>query len=722
MDPALRTEFRCEGQIVALHKLIEQRRFRAVALVAGRRKVPLVQGLHVGSLGRRHAVRTADNPCPIPVTSRHMLTPAEELGLAGAALDARVRRAVNHIPDSTLAHLERRLAADARVNEVVYERDGVMEPVRIMLRPLLVMPEQITYLHRVCSRIVDALKGVPQFWLEDPRLRRLFPFAPAEEAWIREAWSSISRREVNPLYARLDAVCDFTGARWQDSLQFLEPNLSGVGGIQMGPLADSLVMRDVVPTILDYDPELSIEAPRDQRDLFLQVLLDHARIMGRNGTNICLVEPKYIQEGPNEQSALARFLQERHGITVVHADPRELRLEGEEVFFGDTRVDVAYRDYEVRDLLALEREDGRALAAMRALFRQNRMVSSVGGEFDHKACWELLTDDELAATYYSASERRMFHRHVLWTRVLSPRLTSLPDGSKGDLPEFAHRRREELVLKPNRGYGGAGIRIGSLTPAGEWDSLIERALRTHEDPDDSWVVQLVKSLPVYEFPLVDDAGRAHAEPYYGVMGFTPTDNGLAMLCRVSQRQVVNVAQQGGLAPLLIGHRPRDLRAPMRAAVAREQAERQLAERIRRLRDLDAVISLLFWDEETYLPDGGRAGRGTQLGAMESLRHELLVDDGLGDLIEEVAAQGRRKTGGPQRARSAAPRAAHFTRPAPRPGERIRGRPLGGTGQLGAGASDGRLRDVRRTLRAPSRPGARAGPGAPGDEGPVRRPY
>ena len=566
-----------------------------------------------------------------------MLTPAEELGLAGAALDARVRRAVNHVPDSTLAHLERRLAANARINDVVYERDGAIEPVRIMLRPFLVMPEQVTYLHRVCSQIVDALKGVPQFWLEDPRLRQLFPFAPAEEAWIREAWSTIARRGVNPLYARLDAVCDFTGARWQDSLQFLEPNLSGVGGIQMGPLADSLVMRDVVPTILAYDPGLDIELPRDQRDLFLQVLLDHARAIGSSGNNICLVEPKYVPEGPNEQSALARYLEERHGVTVVHADPRELRLAGDEVFYGDTRVDVAYRDYEVRDLLALEREDGHELAGMRALFLQNRMVSSVGGEFDHKACWELLTDDELAATYYSASERRMFGRHVLWTRVLSPRMTTLPEGGSGDLPEFARRRREELVLKPNRGYGGTGIRIGSLTPAAEWDALIEQALRTHGDPDGSWVVQSVANLPVHEFPVVDASGRAHAEPFYGVMGFTPTDNGLAMLCRVSQKQVVNVAQQGGLAPVLIGHRPRDLRAPMRAAVTREHAVRRLAERIRRLRDLDAVVNLLFWDEETYLPDGGRSRRGEQLGTMEGLRHELLVDDGLGDLIEEVAA-------------------------------------------------------------------------------------
>ena len=60
-----------------------------------------------------------------------MLTPAEELGLAGAALDARVRRAVNHIPDSTLAHLERRLAADVRVRaHIDIETDDIAAEVK----------------------------------------------------------------------------------------------------------------------------------------------------------------------------------------------------------------------------------------------------------------------------------------------------------------------------------------------------------------------------------------------------------------------------------------------------------------------------------------------------------------------------------------------------------------------------------------------------------------
>ena len=111
-----------------------------------------------------------------------MLTPAEQLGLAGAALDARVRQAVISIADSSLAHVARRLAEDARANEVVYSRDGVVETVRVMLRPLLVMPEQLVYLHHVCARIMSALARMPELYATDDEVRRILPLADGERA------------------------------------------------------------------------------------------------------------------------------------------------------------------------------------------------------------------------------------------------------------------------------------------------------------------------------------------------------------------------------------------------------------------------------------------------------------------------------------------------------------------------------------------------------------
>jgi carboxypeptidase Taq len=565
-----------------------------------------------------------------------LLSPAEQLGLAGAALDARVRQAVNYIPDSTLVHVARRLAEDAQANDVVYVHEGTVETVRIMLRPLLVMPEQLGYLHHVCARIMNALARFPDLYARDADIRAALPLADDERAWFEEVWPTVAHSE-NPLYGRLDAVCDFTSARWQDSLRFMEPNLSGVGGIHLGPLAETLVLRDVVPTLKVYDPTLVIETPRDQRELFLQVLLDHARALGRRGSNLCLVEPKYVADGPDEQSHLVEHFRARRGIVLTHADPTELRLVGDEVFFEDTRIDVAYRDYEMRDLLALEKETGKRLDGIRALFRQNRMVSAIGGDLDHKSGWEVLTSEELASRYFSVAERQLFRRHILWTRIVSDRRTETPDGPM-DLPEYIREYREELVLKPNRGYGGAGVHLGAALSQGEWEALLAQALAAQRDPHGQWVVQAATTLPVHLFPVLDEQGRTHEEPFYAVMGFAPTDHGLGIIARVSQKQVVNVAQRGGLAAVLVGYRPADLKSSTRQPVPSDRAWHELRAVVRKLRDLDAVTHLLEWDEETYRPGDAAGARASQLAAVEALRHELLAGDRLGDLLAVCGEQ------------------------------------------------------------------------------------
>ena len=64
-------------------------------------------------------------------------------------------------------------------------------------------------------------------------------------------------------------------------------------------------------------------------------------------------------------------------------------------------------------------------------------------------------------------------------------------------------------------------------------------------------MQQLAAIPVREFPVVGPDGTVHSEPFYTVMGFAANEDGVAILARASQKQVVNVAQHGGICGVLV---------------------------------------------------------------------------------------------------------------------------------------------------------------------------
>jgi hypothetical protein len=484
-----------------------------------------------------------------------MLTPAEELGLSGLSLASRVRAAFHKIPEAEVVELIERIRDESFRRHLIYLRDGEWETILVLPCPITVLPDQLAYIHFVSQTILNALRRLPELYLQDFAVRDLLRISPEEEHWLWECWGP-SHRENNPVFGRLDAMVDFISPMWKDSLRFVEPNLSGVGGLHLIPTCERIVADAVLPLLQAHDNQLQLTIGTDIRELLMQEVLDHLEAVGRPARTVCFIEPKYAGSGPDEQETLTRYFHDRYGLKILHADPAELTLCGGEVCYEGDPVDLAYRDYPVSDLIELERQ-GVNVAPMRTLFRQNRIISSIAAELDQKSCWEVLTDPQLTQQHFSADERQVFRRHILWTRLLSSRRTSLPGGQTGDLLDYVRRERESLVLKPNRAFGGQGVSIGHLMSQAEWEAAIALGLKD----SDRWVVQQLASIPVSEFPLLGPDGQVHVEPFYTVMGFAPTKYGVSVLARASQKQVINVAQRGGMCAVMIGHPPSRLFGP-----------------------------------------------------------------------------------------------------------------------------------------------------------------
>ncbi len=472
-------------------------------------------------------------------------SPAETMGLRGPRLAARVRQALYHVPVSELVEARERMREAAHQRHLDYFFDGKVETIRVLPCPITVLPQEVEYLHHVTRTLHGAIVRLPQLYLADPAVRRVLRLTPEEDEWLRSCWTP-AHQARNPIFDRLDAMVDYTSPVWKETLKFVEPNLTGVGGLYLVPAVEEVVELGVVPLVQAQDPGLRLTRLTDAREILLAELNAQLEAVGRPGGTICLIEPKYELEGIDEQRRLVEYYRRRHGLELLHADPSELRLRGDEVFYEDRKVDLVYRDYSVLDLLEIAAE-GADVEPMRRLFRENRVVSSIGAELDQKSCWEVFTDPVLAERHFTPEERWCFQHHVLWTRVVEQRHTLLPHGESGELLEYARREREGLVLKPSRGYGGEGVMLGHTVTAAQWESGLESALADEE----LWVVQRLAQIQVVEVPTLGPEGDLRPEAFYHVMGFASNAEGLAILARASQRQVVNVAQGGGMCAVMI---------------------------------------------------------------------------------------------------------------------------------------------------------------------------
>ena len=244
-------------------------------------------------------------------------------------------------------------------------------------------------MHHVTLTVQNALKRLPALYLSDFSVREILRLPDAEEAWLRECWGT-SQEEHNPVFGRLDALVDFTSPMWKESLRFVEPNLMGIGGLHIVPTCERLIAE-----------HRRARAPERRHGAGSR---RWATTSGSSSRRCCSSTWRPSARGRQRVLRRAQVRRERPGRAGA-ARPlpaRAARAHGHargSVGAGaarrarsgtaDQRVDLAYRDYGVVDLLELA-EEGVDVEPMRVLLRENRMVSSIAADLDQKACWEVL--------------------------------------------------------------------------------------------------------------------------------------------------------------------------------------------------------------------------------------------------------------------------------------------------------------------------------------------
>src|SRR5580765_464658 len=184
--------------------------------------------------------------------------PAEVLGLRGARLAARVRQALYRLPVDDLAAAFQRMREGARARHMDYFMDGAVQTIRVFPCPITLLQEEVGYVHRVVRTLHEALVRMPDLYLADPAVRAVLRLEPDEDAWLRECWTPAVRAR-NPVFDRLDALVDYSSPVWKETFKFIEPNLTGIGGLHLIPSVEEVVSETIVPLLRAQDPGLRIE-------------------------------------------------------------------------------------------------------------------------------------------------------------------------------------------------------------------------------------------------------------------------------------------------------------------------------------------------------------------------------------------------------------------------------------------------------------------------------
>jgi len=239
---------------------------------------------------------------------------------------------------------------------------------------------------------------------------------------------------------------------------------------------------------LDFDHPLLFPV-----DGFTKMLV-HAHRMreGSNSGLIAVVAEEETLEDVTENKNLALRLDAIDGISGALMAPHELELEGGNVCWKNRPVSVIFMDFNTDVLIDLHRRHN--LSPLLQAVKEGRVINPRGTEpINVKSMYEIVT----------GSNRRRFHDEIIertpWTRQFYPRKTEGPTGEAiEDLIEWTRANWDNLVLKPERGYSGKGVRVGKVN--GSSDDAVNLAMK-----EGNYIVQekIPLSLWAEEMPVVE---------------------------------------------------------------------------------------------------------------------------------------------------------------------------------------------------------------------------
>jgi len=377
----------------------------------------------------------------------------------------------------TRLYLDRADRAQARASELLGPLTSTEDPLlttfypgRYLSRPLFAGRDELDQCHADLARVHTALISLPA---------RLYGGdLAAFAAGVGEAVDSYPVRALlrghtgqASALARADLYRDASGFR------LLEYNMgSALTGLENADLGHALLEHPLLSGFAAEHRLGCTDSIREQvATLLAEAGLTEAAASGYRPVAAVTDWPASPLGGYMHRLA-ARWSRLGLDAAACHAGELEARDGG--VWLRDRRVDVIARMF-VGDSLLDPAAPPLIEPLLDAAARgEVAMFAPLDSEiFGAKAALAMLSD-EGNRHLFSAAELASFDRILPWTRTLRPGPVTLEDGARVDLPDYAARHADDLVVKPTGSCGGAGVTLGwdpAVSP-GRWRAALAAAL------------------------------------------------------------------------------------------------------------------------------------------------------------------------------------------------------------------------------------------------------
>ena len=225
------------------------------------------------------------------------------------------------------------------------------------------------------------------------------------------------------------------------------------------------------------------------------------------------------------------------GILCVVADVRDCELVSGRLVAAGTPIDLIYKRVLIHELIERMGTEHPIVSAV--ISGAVCMANPFRCKILHKKASLAVLSDERNTKLFSKKEQKAIADHIPWTRVVEERNTTF-GGEPIDLLPWMADHKDQLVLKPNDDYGGAGIVLGWEVDGSAWSDAIRKAIA------EPFIVQERIGLPSETFPSWADGSLVFADRIVDTAPFVFRGAYAdGCLTRVSTATLVNVTAGGG---------------------------------------------------------------------------------------------------------------------------------------------------------------------------------